>query len=94
MGNSMEILKKLKIELPCAVLSHSVVSDSFVTPCTIAGQAPLSMAILQAKIRSGLPCPSPGIFLTQELNPCLFCLLYWQAASLLLAPPGEPRVAI
>ena len=30
-----------------------------------------------------------GIFLTQGLNPCLLCLLPWQAGSLLLAPPGK-----
>ena len=53
-----------------------------------------------------LPCPwdSPGkntgvgrnsllqgIFLTQRLNPCLLCLLHWQARSLPTAPPGKPR---
>ena len=30
-----------------------------------------------------------GIFLIQGSNPCLLCLLYWQADSLLLAPPGK-----
>ena len=30
------------------------------------------------------------IFLSQGANPCLFCLLHWQAASLPLAPPGKP----
>ena len=29
-----------------------------------------------------------GIFLTQEWNPCLFCLLHWQADSLLLCHLG------
>ena len=32
-----------------------------------------------------------GIFLTQELNPCLLSLLHWQAGSLPLAPPGIPH---
>ena len=31
-----------------------------------------------------------GIFVTQGLNPCLFCLLHWQAGSLPLVPPGTP----
>ena len=31
-----------------------------------------------------------GIFPTQVLNPCLLCLLHWQAGSLPLAPPGKP----
>ena len=30
------------------------------------------------------------IFITQGLNPCLLCLLHWQANSLLLVPPGKP----
>ena len=29
-----------------------------------------------------------GIFLTHGLNPCLLCILHWQAGSLPLAPPG------
>ena len=31
------------------------------------------------------------IFLTQGLNTCLLCLLYWQACSLPLVPPGTHR---
>ena len=31
---------------------------------------------------SGLPFPQQGIFLTQESNPCLLCLLTLQASSL------------
>ena len=31
-----------------------------------------------------------GIFLTQGSNPCLLGLIYWQAGSLPLAPPGKP----
>ena len=30
------------------------------------------------------------IFLTQQLNPHLLCLLHWQVGSLPLAPPGKP----
>ena len=32
-----------------------------------------------------------GIFPTQGSKQCLFCLLHWQAGSLLLEPPGKPR---
>ena len=34
------------------------------------------------------------IFLTQGLNPRLLCLLYWQADSLPLTPPGKPHPLI
>ena len=41
------------------VLSCSVVSDSFVTPCTAACQAPLSMEFFRQEYWSGLPFPPP-----------------------------------
>ena len=42
------------------LFSHSVESDSFVTPCAIAHQDPLSMAFSSQEHWSGLPFPSPG----------------------------------
>ena len=62
----------------------------FLTLWTIACQAPLSMGFSRQEYWSGLPCPPPGIFLMQGLNPCLLRLLHWQAGSLPLAPPGKP----
>ena len=41
---------------------------------------------------SGLSCPLRGIFTAQGLNSCLLSLLYWQAGSLPVAPPGKPYV--
>ena len=41
----------------------------FVTLWTVACQALLSMGILQARILSGLPCPSPGDLPDPEINP-------------------------
>ena len=38
---------------------------------TIAHQAPLSMGFFRQENWNGLPCPPPGIFPTQESNPCL-----------------------
>ena len=59
--------------------------------CTVAAppKSPLSMGFSRQEYWSGLPCPPPGIFLTQGSNPCLLCLLDWQADSLPLAPPGN-----
>ena len=39
---------------------------------------------------SGVPFPTPGIFLTQEWKLRLFCLLHWQAGSLPLNHLGSP----
>ena len=36
---------------------------------------------------TGVGCHDHGIFLTQRSNPCLLCLLHWQATSLPLVPP-------
>ena len=41
------------------LFSCSVVSDSFVTPWTVARQAPLSMEFSRQEYWSGLPFPSP-----------------------------------
>ena len=32
------------------------------------------------------------IFPTQRSNPCLLCLLHWQAGSLPLVPPAKPKL--
>ena len=44
----------------CAELSHLVVSDSLLTPWTVAHQAPLSMGFSRQEDWSGLPFPPPG----------------------------------
>ena len=43
-----------------AIFSLSVVSDSFVTPYTVAHQAPLFMGFFTQEYWSGLPFPCPG----------------------------------
>ena len=57
----------------------------FVTPWTVAQQAPLSMGFPRQENRSGLPFPIPGDLPTQESNPHLLQLLHWQADSLSLS---------
>ena len=54
----------------------------YATPWTIACQAPLSMDFPVKN--SGASCQFllQGIFKTQGSNPCLLCLLHWQADSL------------
>ena len=42
------------------MLLCSVVSNSFLTPWTVARQAPLSMGFPRQEYWSGLPFPSPG----------------------------------
>ena len=69
----------------CVCVSHSVVSDSFVTLWTVDRQAPLSMGFSRQEHWSGLPFPSqrdlpdPG---TEPKSPAL------QADSSLSEPPA------
>ena len=62
----------------------------FVTPWTIACQAPLSIGFSRQEHWSGLPFSSPGDLSNQGSNPCLLHLLHWQAGSLPIAPSGKP----
>ena len=75
------------------MLSHFSRVRLFVTLWTAARQAPLSMGFSRQEYWSGF-CDAllQGIFMTQGSNPCLLCLLYWQAGSLPLAPLGKPPV--
>ena len=53
------------------LFSNQVVSNSFVTPCTVAHQAPLSMEFPRQEYWSGLPLSSPRSHI------CLQCRRPW-----------------
>ena len=59
------------------------------TPGTAAREAPQSMEFSRHECWSGLPSPSPGVFLTQGSSEHLSRHLRRQARSLPLATPGE-----
>ena len=74
------------------VLSHFRRVWLFVTTRTVAHQVPLSMGFSKQEYWSGLPCPSPGIFLTQGsilhlmwLLHCRWILYRWS--------PGEAPIS-
>ena len=62
----------------------------FVTPWTVAHQAPLSMGFPRQEYWNGLPLPPKGIFLTQG---SILHLLHWQAGSLPLSHLGSPFIS-
>ena len=66
-----------------SLVSHSVVSNSFATPGTLAHQAPLSVGLSRQECWSGLPFATPrGIFPTHGLNPrLLHCRIVYCRAT-------------
>ena len=60
----------------------------FVTPWTVAHQAPLSMGFSRQEYWSGLPCPPPGNLLDPETEPMSPAL---QEDSLPLSHQGSPN---
>ena len=69
-------------------LSHSVVSDSVVTPWIVARQAPLSMGFPRQEYWSGLPFPSPGNLPNPGIKPIFSALA---GGFFTTEPPGKPH---
>ena len=72
------------------VLVLLVFVDSDVLVLLVFVDSALSMNFCRQEYRSGFHALLQGIFPTQGSNPCLFCLLHWQAGYLPLVPPGKP----
>ena len=70
--------------------SHSVVSDSFVTPQTVARQAPLSMVFPRQEYGSELPFPFPGHLPDPQIKPVSPAL----QGSFTTEPPGKPLIGV
>ena len=62
----------------------------FVTPWTIAYQAPWSMGFSRQEYCSGLLCPPARDLPDPGIEPH-YIYLHWQAGSLPLEPPGKPQ---
>ena len=74
------------------ILSHFSRVWLSATLWTVAGQAPLSMGILQARILEWVAMPSSrGPSQPRDRTHISYLLLLWQVGSLLLAPPGKAR---
>ena len=73
----------------CAQLPSHV--QLFETPWTAAWQTLLSMGFSRQEYWSRFPFPTAGDLPHQRSNPCLLCLLRWQAASLPMVLPLPPN---
>ena len=74
----------------CVCQVTLVVSDSLRTYELQPARLPCPWDSLGKNTGVGCNALLLGIFLTQGLNLCLLCLLYWQAGSLPLVPTGKP----
>ena len=67
--------------------------QSCLTPCDPMDCSPPGSSVLgdSPDKNTGVGCHAllQGIFPTRRSNPCLLCLLHWQAGSLPLEPPGK-----
>ena len=73
------------------VLSCFSCVQLFVTPWTVAHQAPLSMGFSRQEYWSGLPCPPPGDLPDPGIKPGSFMSPAPGCGFLALPPPGKPR---
>ena len=73
------------------VFSCSVMSNSFVSPCAVACQAPLSMEFSRQQYWSGLPLSSPGDRPDLGIKPIPLVSPALAGDSLLLVPPRKPQ---
>ena len=80
--------------LLCSVHVYSVMIQFFMTPWTVACQAPLSMGFPRQEYGMGCDFLLPGIFPSQISNLCLLCLLHRQADSLPLSHLGSPHYVL
>ena len=67
-------------------------SDCFVTSWTVACQAPLSMGFPRQEYWSGLPFPSPGVFLFPEMEPSSLESPALAGGFFTPEPPGSPCI--
>ena len=77
------------------VFSHKVMPDSL-RPHGLYPARLLGPWIPRTGKNTGVGCQSllQGIFPTQGVNPCLLCLLHWQAGSLPLSRQGSPTATL
>ena len=73
-----------------AMLSHSVMSDSFATPRTVAHQTPLSMGFSRQEYCSGLPFPSSGHLPDPGFKPASLAPSALAHGFFTTAPTGKP----
>ena len=73
-------------------LSCSVVSYSFVTPWTMALQAPLSVGFPRQEYWSGLPLPNPGNLPNPGMEPMSLASPAFVGRFFTTAPPGKPHM--
>ena len=76
----------------CVYVSHSVMSDSFETPWTIACQAPLSLGLSRQEYWSGLPFPLPWDLPNPGIEPASLVSPVLAGGFSTTESPGKPQM--
>ena len=71
------------------VLSHFTHVQLFVTPCTVAYEAPLFMGFCRQEYWSGLPFSSPGDLPNPEIEPASLVSPALAGRFFTIVPPGK-----
>ena len=79
------------MSMPTCLLVRFSHVQLYVTPWTVAHQAPLSMGFPRQEYWSGLPCPSPGDLPDPRMEPLSPGAPAMQADSLPLSHQRSPR---
>ena len=74
---------------PVCMLSHFNHVRFFVTPWTVACQAPLSMGFSRQEYWSGLPCPTPGDLPDPGIKPVSLASPALAGGFFTTEPPGK-----
>ena len=80
------LLKEVYLLMFVCMLIHI---DFFVTPCTVAHQASLSMKFSRQEYWRGVPFPPPGDLSNPGVEPASLASLTLEGRFFTAAPPGE-----
>ena len=84
-------MQDLSVGVYVCVFSRSVLSDSFATPWTVTGLAPLSMGFPRQEYWSRLPFPTPADLPDPGIKPTSLVSPAWTGRFFTTAPPGNTR---
>ena len=91
---AVDRIQAVYTDICCAVLIRSIVSDSFVTPWTVAHQAPLCKELFRQKYCSGLPFHIPKDLSDPRIEPVSLVSPALTGGFFITALPGQVEFSV